>query len=212
MGYEGVEFFGPYFAWTEAFAKDVRRQLDDLHLPCFSTHNEAAAFTDDGLSHAIELNQILGSQNIVCVRGLASAGKARPASAAPPNGFPGEGLDGWKQIGDRLSKASDRLRALKMTCAFHNHSVEFKPIEGTRPIDILARNKELVFHLDSPPAANPAQTRWPSSSSIRDASSLFSARTHPLTQAVINRWWARGPRHGKIFSARLKAPEASVSI
>jgi sugar phosphate isomerase/epimerase len=151
MGYEGVEFFGPYFAWTPAFAKDVRRQLDDLHLPCFSTHNEAAAFTDDGLSHAIELNQILGSQNIVCVRGLASAGKARPASSAPPNGFPGVGLSGWKQIGDRLSKASDRLRALKMTCAFHNHSVEFKPIEGTRPIDILARNKELVFHLDVAP-------------------------------------------------------------
>jgi sugar phosphate isomerase/epimerase len=140
MGYEGVEFYGPYFAWTPEFAGQVRAQLDDLHLPCLSTHNEALAFTDEGLSHAIELNRILGSKNIVCVRGLAAAGRS--------NGFPGEGLDGWKQIGDRLSKASERLRPLKMACAFHNHSVEFKPIDGTRPIDILARNKELVFHLD----------------------------------------------------------------
>jgi sugar phosphate isomerase/epimerase len=143
MGYEGVEFYGPYFAWTPEFAKQVRAQLDDLHLPCLSTHNEAPAFTGDGLSHAIELNQILGSRNIVCVRGLAVPGKS--------NGFPGEGLDGWKQIRDRLIEASERLRRLKMTCAFHNHSVEFKPIDGTRPIDILAGNRDLVFHLDIAP-------------------------------------------------------------
>jgi hypothetical protein len=44
------------------------------------------------------------------------------------------------------------------------------------------------------------------------ASSLFCARTHRLTQAAINRWWVKAPLHGKVFLARLKAPEASVSI
>jgi sugar phosphate isomerase/epimerase len=151
MGYEGVEFFGPYFDWSPAFARQVRSQLDDLHLPCLSTHNEAPAFTDEGLSHAIELNRILGSQSIVCVRGLASAGAARPSPPPASKGFPGEGLDGWKRIDDRLSKASERLRPLNMTCAFHNHAVEFEPVDGARPIDILARNKDLVFHLDIGP-------------------------------------------------------------
>jgi sugar phosphate isomerase/epimerase len=143
FGYQGVEFFGPYAGWTLAFAKDVRSRLDDLRLLCLSTHNEAAGFTDSGLQHAIELNQILGSTNIVCVRGLASAGA--------PNGFPGEGLDGWTRMGERLNRASERLSSLQMTCGFHNHSVEFVPIDGTRPIDILARSKNLVFHLDVGP-------------------------------------------------------------
>lgn len=58
----------------------------------------------------IELNQIFGSKNIVCVRGLAGPGRS--------NGFPGEGLQGWKQIGDRLGEASARLARLGMTAAF----------------------------------------------------------------------------------------------
>jgi sugar phosphate isomerase/epimerase len=143
MGFEGVEFFGPYFSWSPAFAKQVRLQLDELNLPCLSTHNEAPAFTQDGLSHAIELNQILGSKNVVCVRGLATPGRS--------NGFAGEGLEGWKQIGDKLSQASERLAALHMTCAFHNHAVEFQPPGGTRPIDLLAKNRQLYFHLDIGP-------------------------------------------------------------
>jgi sugar phosphate isomerase/epimerase len=143
MGFEGVEFFGPYFDWTPAIAKQVRSQLDGLCMRCLSTHNESPAFTPEGLSHAIELNQILGSPNIVCVRGLAFA---RPGATA--KGFEGDGLDGWKRIADKLNQASERLRPLKMSCAFHNHAVEFVPIDGTRPIDILARNKDLQFHLN----------------------------------------------------------------
>src|SRR4051812_49304885 len=36
QGYEVVEFFSPYFAWKFPFAKDVRVQLDDLGLRCYS--------------------------------------------------------------------------------------------------------------------------------------------------------------------------------
>lgn len=148
MGFEGVEFFGPYFDWSSAMAKQIRTQLDGLGMRCLSTHNEAPAFTHEGLSHAIELNQILGSPNIVCVRGLASP---RPGAKAAAKGFEGEGLDGWKRIAEKLNQASEHLRPLKMTCGFHNHAVEFIPIEGTRPIDILARNNGLQFHLDIGP-------------------------------------------------------------
>jgi len=38
MGYEGVEFWGPYFDWTTDYAKEVRKRLDSLGLRCFSTH------------------------------------------------------------------------------------------------------------------------------------------------------------------------------
>src|ERR1019366_1156722 len=29
MGYEVVEFYGPYYAWTPEFVKDVRKLMDD---------------------------------------------------------------------------------------------------------------------------------------------------------------------------------------
>lgn len=139
MGYEGVEFT-QYYDWTVARAKEVRTQLNDVNLRCFSTHNEPEVFSSEKLKHAIEVNHILGSQSVVCVRGLA----ASPGAI----GFQATGLDGWKRLADVLQKAADQLRPEKLTCAFHNHAVEFETVEGQRPIDILAQAKDVVFHID----------------------------------------------------------------
>src|SRR5215470_4761601 len=66
FGYEVVEFYSPYFKWKPAYTKEVREQLDDLGLRCYSTHNGFESFTPgDNLAHAIELNQILGARYIV---------------------------------------------------------------------------------------------------------------------------------------------------
>ncbi|MGB8322107.1 MAG: hypothetical protein WCE52_04010, partial [Candidatus Acidiferrum sp.] len=40
MGYQVVEFYAPYFAWTEVQTKDMRKLLDDLGIRCLSTHND----------------------------------------------------------------------------------------------------------------------------------------------------------------------------
>src|SRR5688572_19902980 len=45
MGYQGVEFYSPYFQWTPDYAKEVRRLLDDLGIRCYSTHNGSRSFT-----------------------------------------------------------------------------------------------------------------------------------------------------------------------
>src|SRR3982751_5695562 len=47
MGYEGVEFWGPYIDWTAAYAKQVRKQLDDLGLACYSAHTRPSHWTDE---------------------------------------------------------------------------------------------------------------------------------------------------------------------
>src|SRR3974390_2412580 len=39
MGYQFVEFYAPYYEWTDAQAKDMRKLLDDVGLRCSSTHN-----------------------------------------------------------------------------------------------------------------------------------------------------------------------------
>src|ERR1700733_12982193 len=36
MGYQCVEFYAPYFDWTEGQTKDVRKLLDDLWIRCLS--------------------------------------------------------------------------------------------------------------------------------------------------------------------------------
>ena len=135
MGYQVVEFYSPYFDWTTEQAKDVRKLLDDLGIKCLSTHNGAQAISADGINKAVELNQIIGSKYIV----VASAGKT-------------SGADGWKGFADRLAGAAEKLRAHKMATGFHNHQVEFRPLEnGERPMDILARNtpKDVVLQLDA---------------------------------------------------------------
>jgi sugar phosphate isomerase/epimerase len=133
MGYQVVEFFSPYFDWTVDKAKETRKLLDDLGIRCHSTHNGPNAFTADGLSKAIELNKTLGVKYVV----LASAGRINS-------------LDGWKQLGDHLSQAMETLRPAGLRAGYHNHQLEFTPIEGKRPMEVLAANtpKDFMLQLD----------------------------------------------------------------
>jgi sugar phosphate isomerase/epimerase len=133
IGYQVVEFYAPYFDWTEDFAKQVRALLDGLGLRCNSTHNSAAAFRPGNLQKAIDRNRILGSRFVV----MASAGDVKD-------------LDGWKGVADRLTQASDTLKPAGLRAGYHNHKTEFVPLEERRPIEVVAANtpKELMLQLD----------------------------------------------------------------
>ena len=101
--------------------------------------NEPQVFVDR-LDHAIEINHILGSASVSCVRGLA----AKPGAS----GFQASGVEGWKKLTDLLQKSAERLKPGRLRCAFHNHAVEFETVDGQRPIDILATAPDLVFQTD----------------------------------------------------------------
>ena len=134
MGYEVVEFYSPYFDWTPAAAKDVRKLLDDLGIKCRSTHNGTASFTADGLQKAIELNRIIGSTSIIM--------------ASPPKVT---GVDGWKGFAAQMTAVVEKLRPLGMATGFHNHQLEWRPVDGQRPMDILAAGtpRDFVLQLDA---------------------------------------------------------------
>jgi sugar phosphate isomerase/epimerase len=134
MGYQVVEFYAPYFNWTPATAKDVRKLLDDLGVKCNSTHNNGPSFTADGLKKAIELNQIIGSRYIIM------------ASSAVRI----TGLDSWKQVADQLTATAETLRPMGMTTGYHNHQTEWRPVDGQRPMDVLATNtpKDVILQFD----------------------------------------------------------------
>jgi sugar phosphate isomerase/epimerase len=121
MGYACVEFFAPYFDWTEAQAKDMRKLLDDLGVRCFSTHNSSTHISPENIGRARELNLILGARYVM----LASA-KPKP------------GPDGWLGVAEALNFAADQLQPAGLKTGYHNHRVEFLPVEGRRPMEILA--------------------------------------------------------------------------
>src|SRR6202051_50500 len=56
MGYQCVEFYAPYFDWTEAQTKDMKKLLDDLGVRCYSTHNSGDYLNKDNISRTRDKN------------------------------------------------------------------------------------------------------------------------------------------------------------
>jgi sugar phosphate isomerase/epimerase len=133
MGYQCVEFYAPYYEWTDAQAKDMRKLLDDLGVRCYSTHNSAEYLAPGKLERARDLNLILGSKYIVQA--------SSPAEAK---------LDDWKKVAAGLNEASEKLAPAGLKTGYHNHQAEFKRVEGTRPIELVAKetNPTVMLQLD----------------------------------------------------------------
>ena len=133
MGYQCVEFYAPYYDWTPAYARQVRAELDELGIRCYSTHNGLKSFTPEGIDQAIDLNKILGTHYVV----LASAGEVN-------------GLNGWKHVAEALNKANDTLKGHGLHAGYHNHDAEWKPVEGMKPMEVLAAatDKSIMLQLD----------------------------------------------------------------
>src|ERR1700733_9506370 len=56
MGYQGLEFYAPYFDWSESQTKQMRRLLDDLGMRCFSTHNDENYLNGGNISKTSDMN------------------------------------------------------------------------------------------------------------------------------------------------------------
>lgn len=124
LGYQGLEFYGPYFDWSLPQTREVRKLLDDLGIRCYSTHNDFGNFSADKIKRAGEMNVVLGSGYVV----MASAGDVA-------------GADGWKRVAETLNRAALELEASGLKVGYHNHQPEFRGMaSGGRPIEILAKN------------------------------------------------------------------------
>jgi sugar phosphate isomerase/epimerase len=135
MGYQCVEFFSPYYQWTPGYARQVRRNLDDFGLRCYSTHNDLTSFQPKGIGKAMELNHLLGTRYIVL--------------ASPPG--PIATLDGWKRVAETLNQGNDTMMRNGFHAGYHNDDDEWKPIDGKRPIDVVADSteKSVILELDT---------------------------------------------------------------
>lgn len=133
MGYQVVEFYAPYFDWTESQTKQMKKLMDDLGIRCLSTHNNESYLSAQNLSRARDMNLILGSKYIV--QSSTSEKKS---------------LDQWKPVAERLNSVADQIESAGLKVAYHNHQPEFTPIGGGRPIEVLAKNTKssVMLQLD----------------------------------------------------------------
>jgi sugar phosphate isomerase/epimerase len=133
MGYQDVEFYAPYFEWTEPQVKSMRKLMDDLGIHCYSTHNDENYFDTKNIDRARDFNKILGSRYMV----LAWSD-------------PKTDLDQWRALADRLNAAAEKLQPAGLKVGYHNHDAEWKPVSGKRPIEVIAANTKpsVMLQLD----------------------------------------------------------------
>ena len=132
MGYEGVEFAGYY----GRKANDLKRILNDLGLKVAGTHIPIDTLLGERLRETIEFNQILGNKYLI-VPGLPES--MRNSKSA------------WLNTAKLMNEISDKLKPESMLIGYHNHAIEFQPINGEVPWYIFfdATKPDVVMQLDT---------------------------------------------------------------
>ncbi|HZO88257.1 MAG TPA: sugar phosphate isomerase/epimerase [Chthonomonadaceae bacterium] len=131
MGYDGVEFAGYY----GRNAQELRKLLDDNGLKCCGTHIGLDTLLGDALPATVEFNQTLGNRFLI-VPGLAENRRNSPAA--------------WRETARLMNEIAERLEPHGMRTGYHNHHIEFQPMEGELPWDIFFGNTrpEVVMQFD----------------------------------------------------------------
>ena len=132
MGYHGVEFAGYY----DYSAKDLRKLLDDNGLKCCGSHTQLDTLLGDNLPKTIEFNKIIGNKYLI-------------VPWLDPNKY--SSAEGWKNAADMFNELAEKVEPHKMQVGYHNHSHEFKPVDGQVPWDIFFGNtrKDVIMQFDT---------------------------------------------------------------
>ena len=132
MGYAGVEFAG-YHGYN---APDLRKMLDDNGLKCCGVHTGIDTLLGDALPRTIEFNQALGNRYLI-VPWLPE--KYRTSAAD------------WRETARLFDQLAEQARPDGMLVGYHNHDVEFKPLDGTQPFDLFFGNTraDVVMQVDN---------------------------------------------------------------
>ena len=132
MGYEGVEFAGYY----GRSADELKKMLDSLELKAAGTHISIDALLGDELQRTIKFNRILGNQFLI-VPWLPEEMRSSKAE--------------WLKTAHLMNDIAEKIKPEGMRVGYHNHAVEFQPIDGELPWDIFfgAAKPDVVMQLDT---------------------------------------------------------------
>ena len=132
MGYDGVEFAG----YHGRRADELRKILDDSGLRVAGTHIHINTLLGDELERTIKFNHVLGNKFLI----MPSLPERMTSSKAS-----------WLETARLVNKIAERLRPEGMYVGYHNHMVEFQPIERDLPWDLFSKATvpNVVMQLDT---------------------------------------------------------------
>jgi len=122
IGYREVEFAG----YPEGTAQSLRKILDRHGLRAPSSHVGIQNLRTDW-DRTLDQAAVVGQRYIV----VASIPAEEHRTA-----------DDWKRIAALFNKAGEAARAKGIQFAYHNHDVEFVPLEGQLPYDLLLQEAD----------------------------------------------------------------------
>jgi len=132
MGYDGVEFAGYY----DRSAEELRELVDDLGLQVAGTHIGIDTLLGDGLEKTVEFNKVLENRFLVVP---ALPEERRNSKAA------------WLETARLMNEIAEKVKADGMLVGYHNHAIEFQPVDGDLPWDVFfgATVPDVVMQLDT---------------------------------------------------------------
>lgn len=132
MGYAGVEFAGYY----GRSADELRRMLDDNGLKCCGTHTPLATIEPEQIQDTIAFNQTLGNKYLIVPWIPEERRRTR---------------EGWLEMARLFNRAAETVKPHDMVVGYHNHHVEFQPLDGELPWDTFFGNtrEDVVMQLDT---------------------------------------------------------------
>lgn len=132
MGYVGVEFAG----YHGRSAQELKKLLDDNGLKVAGTHTGIDTLLGDQLEYTVEFNRTIGNRFLI-VPGLPE--ERRNSRTA------------WLETARLMNEAAERVAPHGMRVGYHNHWIEFKPMEGELPWDTFFGNtrRDVVMQLDT---------------------------------------------------------------
>ena len=129
-GFKEVEGVGPQY---EDLAKT--KSLLDAYGMTMPTGHFAPDLIESSPERVLEIARALGIKTIIAPY---IAAEDRPTTLA-----------GWKEFAGRLAKMSEPVVAAGLDFAWHNHDFELEPVEGKRPLDVIAAASEnIMLELD----------------------------------------------------------------
>ena len=125
-------------------ATEIRAALDKAGLKCVSSHHSFDDVTKN-LDATTEYEKVLGVSYIICP----SPGRKNPAAHDVWSGpFT---IDDWKYNAEEFNKTGERLKKAGIIFGYHNHWMEFVPVDGKVPYEellTLCEPDKMTFEMD----------------------------------------------------------------
>lgn len=132
MGYAGVEFAGP----PRHSAQELKDLLAEFGLVCAGWHVPFALVQDDKLDETITFHQTLGNDKLI-IPGIPAELRQSRAD--------------WLRLADFFNRLAEKLALANLVTGYHNHHVEFQPLDGELPWDTFFGNTDpsVIMQLDT---------------------------------------------------------------